>query len=241
MVPKLLYMQHMGLEDLQGIENREFNFKKCKYIHLQENNLENLTGIHCLKKLRDLYIMKNPLVHFPEKMPHHLVKIEMTDTLVNDLTPLTQCKLLKKLIAANCKNLTDISPLSRLPELENLNVNYTNVRDFDCLIDGFPKLHALEINGIWPLNSLKWVDHIKKYKWIQWYGNKLSREMRQTMIKKTDFFKGVDLQDFGENHSFLQTGNDKIADFWNKGLEDVSTLKERVPATVTTMNHTVTI
>jgi Leucine-rich repeat (LRR) protein len=90
-----------------------------------------------------------------------LEELTLLDGHLKDLSTLIECKILKKLNIGGNKDIEDLSPLSRLPLLDQLVVwNLPLIKDLSFFEKGFAKLRALdlsylELDDLSPLTRLQ--------------------------------------------------------------------------------------
>ena len=104
---------------------------KLKKLILQRTRLTDITPVSSMPLLEELDIWK------------------AGGPFVCDLTPLSSCKGLRRLVIGNNLEIQDLSPLSHCPDLEELNMyGLTLIRDLSFLAKGFTKLRVLNISYI---------------------------------------------------------------------------------------------
>ena len=93
-----------------------------KHIDLGHNEaITDISFVRYMPDLETLVIAMNPLTDLsPLADCHKIDYLELNSTSISDLSPLANSQSLRHLNIANCPNVTDISPLYGLTELERL-------------------------------------------------------------------------------------------------------------------------
>lgn len=96
-----------------------------------------------------------------------LIQIDLRDTAIKDLTPLSDLQNLRTL-SLHGTLVEDLSPLSNLQSLDNLNMSQTWVRDLDPLV-ALPALRRLDIGDTWTA-TLEPTTRMPALDWINMHG-----------------------------------------------------------------------
>ena len=141
------------IKDLSGIEN----FTALKTLRLDQNSITDLSPIADLENLIDLDLRANldlTDISVVQNLPN-LTQLMLDNCNISqdDIEIISKCTTLKKLGLPGCSNITDISKLADLTNLQRLWLERTPITSIDALKD-LTSLKELNINYIKDIKSL---------------------------------------------------------------------------------------
>ena len=144
--------------------------ESLKVLRANDRGIRNLTGLETASRLRELYLNRNTVANLsPLASLKKLYRLELNhNEILSDLTPLSS---LPNLSILNIEHnvISDLSPLTQLIALHHIGMHHNIIEDLSPLA-GLHNLRALTIgdNLITDLSPIK---DLKKLEWISMSGN----------------------------------------------------------------------
>lgn len=153
-----------------GVPITTLDMGSLKELRANDRGISDLTGLEAASRLRYLYLNRNTITDLsPLSGLNKLYRLELNhNTTLSDLSPLSSLPNLKWLFIED-NTISDLSPLTKLLTLHDIRIGHNIIEDLSSLA-GLHNLLGISIssNLITDLSPLK---DLKKLEWIAMSGN----------------------------------------------------------------------